>query len=139
MSAGLVARSDHPGITGPLDMATMRSLPHIVLVSELRNMLSPAAGLLAQGVRRREVYASNKLWAVPMIIERTDVVGILLRWFHREIARNFDVVAHELPIELPNQSCAMIWHVRSGRDPGHTWLRESLAAAFHAHLQSAAE
>jgi len=73
VSAGLVARRDHPGITGPLDMATMRSLPHIVLVSELRNMLSPAAGLLAQGVRRREVYASNKLWAVFIITERTDL------------------------------------------------------------------
>jgi len=120
-------------------MATMRSLPHTVLVSELRNMLSPAAGLLAQGVRRREVYASNKLWAVPMIIERTDLVGFMPRWFRSEIARNFDVVAHELPIELPNQSCAMIWLVRSGRDPGHTWLRESLAAAFLARLQSAAE
>lgn len=126
----LVARRGHPGVTGALDIATVRALCYVVLVPELRDLLSPAANLLAQGVQRREVYAANKLWALPAIIERTDLVGILPRWFHREIARNFDIVAHELPVKLPDQPCAMIWHARSRGDPGHAWLRENLMAAF---------
>lgn len=134
----LLARRGHPGITGPLDAATLRALPTVVLVPELRNLLSPKADFLARGIKRREVYVANKIWAVPAIIERTDLVGVLPRWFHREIAKNFDIVAHELPMELPNQGCAMIWHVRSRTDPGHRWLRESLAAAFHARPDGAA-
>jgi len=135
----LIARRGHPQITGPLDIATIRALPYVVLVPELRNMLSPAANLMAQGVQRREVYSANKLWAVPMIIERTDLVGILPRWFHREIAKNFDVAAHDLPVKLPDQQSAIIWHTRHKNDAGNKWLRESLAAAFGAHMRAAAE
>lgn len=135
----LLARRAHPAITGPLDVSTMRTLSYVVLVPEMRNMLSPAANLPAQGVQRREVYTVNKLWAVPMMVERTDLVGILPRWFHREIAKNFDIVAHELPVRLPEQQCALIWHARASNDPGNKWLRESLATAFAAHMQAAAE
>jgi DNA-binding transcriptional LysR family regulator len=135
----LLARRGHPGISGPLDVATVRALPTIVLVPEVRNTLSPAVDMRAKGIKRREIYTANKIWALPALIERTDLVGILPRWFHREIAKNFDIVAHELPMDLPNQSCAMIWHVRSKGDPGHKWLRESLAAAFEAHMQTSEE
>lgn len=135
----LLARRGHPGISGPLDVATVRALATMVLVPEVRNTLSPAMAMRAKGIKRREVYTANKIWALPALVERTDLVAILPRWFHREIAKNFDVVAHELPMDLPNQSCAMVWHVRSRSDPGHKWLRESLAAAFQEHLQSAAE
>ncbi|HTT99207.1 MAG TPA: LysR family transcriptional regulator [Rhizomicrobium sp.] len=135
----LLARRGHPGISGPIDLATIRALPYVVLVPELRNMLTPSTNLMAHGVKRREVYSANKLWAVPMVIERTDLVGILPRWFYREIAKNFDIVAHELPVKLPEQQSAIIWHVRASNDPGNKWLRESLAAAFAAHMQGAAE
>jgi DNA-binding transcriptional LysR family regulator len=135
----LLARHNHPGITGPLDIEMLRTLPFVVLVPELRNLLTPSTNLLAHGVKRREVYSASKLWAIPMIIERTDLVGVLPRWFHREIVKNFDVTAHELPVKLPEQQCALIWHTRANSDPGHKWLRESMASAFHAHIQAAAE
>ncbi len=111
----MAARRGHPAIAGPLDIATVRGLSYVVLVPE-----------------PREVYAANKLWALPAIIERTDLVGILPRWFHREIAVNFAIDAHELPVKLPEQHCAMLWHVRNKSDAGHRWLRDSLMEAFRA-------
>jgi DNA-binding transcriptional LysR family regulator len=132
----LLARRGHPGISGPLDASTMRTLPFVVLVPELRNMLFPAASLLAQGMKRREIYSASKIWALPAIIERTDLVGILPRWFHREIADNFHIDAHELPVKVPDQPCSLIWHARNRADPGHIWLRDSLRATFRERAEA---
>jgi DNA-binding transcriptional LysR family regulator len=131
----LVARRGHPRIKGKLDLATFAKLDFIVLVPELREMLSTAVNLSAQGVKRREVYTVNKLWAMPPMIERTDLVGIVPRWFHHEIARNFAIVAHPMPMNLPSQHCSMTWLAKNRLDPGHKWLRENLSNAFAAHLK----
>lgn len=133
----LIARRGHPRVTKSPDIATFMTLDFVVLVPELREVLSPSSNLAAQGFKRREVYTVNKLWAMPPIIERTDLVGIMPRWFHREIAHNFDIEAFDLPVRLPNQHCSLTWLSRNKADPGHTWLRESLSSAFHAHLTRA--
>ena len=135
----LIARRGHPRIKGKLDLATFVKLDFIVLVPELREMLTPSSNLLAQGVQRREVYTVNKLWAMPPMIERTDLVGVMPRWFHREIARNFDIVAHPFPVNLPVQHCSMTWLAKNRLDPGHKWLRESLSGAFAAHMKKLGE
>jgi DNA-binding transcriptional LysR family regulator len=134
----LAARRGHPQIGRTLDLATFRALPHVVLVPELRNVVTASIALAAQGVERREVYSVSRVGAMPQIIERTDLVGLLPRWYVREIARNFDLTMHELPVEIPNQPCCLSWHVKNRSDPGHTWMRESLKAAFRMHVRSEA-
>jgi DNA-binding transcriptional LysR family regulator len=126
----LVARRGHPQIAGPLDVATWRALPHIVLVPEVRNAVNASTNIAAQRMDRREVYAVPRVGAMPPIIERTDLVGLMPRWYFREIARNFDLVSHELPAAVPNQPCCISWHAKNNADPGHVWLRETLSAAF---------
>jgi DNA-binding transcriptional LysR family regulator len=131
----LVARRGHPQIAGKLDLATWRLLPHIVLVPEVRNAITAPTNIAAQRIERREVYAVPRVGAMPPIIERTDLVGLMPRWYFHEMVRNFDVVAHELPVAVPNQPCCISWHAKNTADPGHIWLRETLGAAFRAHLQ----
>ncbi|MGH6872932.1 MAG: LysR family transcriptional regulator [Rhizomicrobium sp.] len=133
----LLARRGHPRLKGALDVATLMALDFVVLVPELRELLSSSTSLAAQGIKRREVYTINKMWAMPPIVERTDLVGFMPRWFHREIARNFDIVAHDLPMPIANPHCSMIWLARNKSDAGHSWLRERLSAAFQAHLTRA--
>jgi DNA-binding transcriptional LysR family regulator len=135
----LLARRGHPRIKRKLDLATFMKLDFIVLVPQLREMLSMAVNLSALGVTRREVYTVNKLWAMPPMIERTDLVGIMPRWFHSEIARNFDIVAHAFPMDLPVQHCCMTWLAKNRPDPGHKWLREGLSNAFAAHMKKLAK
>jgi DNA-binding transcriptional LysR family regulator len=126
----LLARRNHPSIGKTVDAKLLGELGYVVLVPELQNVLTPASIFLAHGIKRREIYAVNKLWALPSIIERTDLVGLLPRWFFREVAENFDLVSYELPINMSQQHCCMTWHIKNKTDPGHTWLRESLKAAF---------
>jgi DNA-binding transcriptional LysR family regulator len=67
------------------------------------------------------------------MVERTDLVAILPRRFVEEVARNFELDIHELPIELPEQFTYMMWHANSELDPGHRWLRESMTRAAQAN------
>ncbi|HEY2069811.1 MAG TPA: LysR substrate-binding domain-containing protein [Rhizomicrobium sp.] len=130
----LLARRGHPRLGKGLDVAIFMALDFVVLVPELREVISASSDLTAQGVKRREVYTVNKLWAMPPIIERTDLVGIMPRWFHREMKKNFDLEAFDLPVKLANQHCSLTWLARNKTDPGHTWLREALSQAFRAHV-----
>jgi DNA-binding transcriptional LysR family regulator len=130
-----VARRGHPRIGARLDAATFLALPFVVLVPEVRNVVAASVNLAAQRIQRREVCMVSRIGAMPSLIERTDLVGLLPRWYFREMARNFDLAAHELPFEIPNQPSCLAWHAKNTADPGHAWLRQTILSAFRARLQ----
>ncbi|MBV9559569.1 MAG: hypothetical protein JOY90_03775 [Bradyrhizobium sp.] len=125
-----IARRGHPGIGGTLDRTTFGALGHVTLVPPLRGLVKLNENLAAQGLKRRVVYMVNKMASIAPIVERTDLIGVLPRWFAHRIARNFDIVIHEMPVMLPAQTVHMLWHARNTDDPGHHWLREAMLAAF---------
>lgn len=125
----VVSRRQHPGIDGSLDLDTFLQLPHIALGRELRGLSDIDKNLIARGKPRRVSYMASKIWSMPPMVERTDLVAILPRRFVEEVARNFELDVHELPIGLPEQFTYMLWHGNSELDPGHRWLRESMLQA----------
>lgn len=126
----VVARRDHPRIRGRLDRATLEELGHVVLVQALRGLAHVEKDFIAQGVMRRIVYSVTKLWSVPAIVARTDLLAVLPRDFANEIAGSFGLAVHESPVPLSTQYFHMMWHEKSADDPGHKWLRETLLAAI---------
>jgi DNA-binding transcriptional LysR family regulator len=132
VDAVAVTRRDHPEIKKPLDYATFQRLPHIALVRELRGITNVDSGLAATATPRRIVYMASKMWSIPPMVERTDLVGMLPRAFVKELAGNFALDIHELPTEIPEQHVYMAWHINSEHDPGHIWLRESIMQAARA-------
>ncbi len=127
--AVVVARRGHPAFRKPISVAAFEALGHIMLTPDLRNISHVEQSMAAVRARRRCVYVVSKFWSFPPMIERTDLVGILPRWFAEEAARNFAVEIHDSPVKLAEQNFHMTWHVRSTDDPGHRWLRESVMAA----------
>lgn len=125
----VVSRRDHPGIERPLDLATFQTLTQIAMGRELRGLTNIDKNLVAQGMPRKVGYMAAKIWSMPAMIERTDLVGILPRRFVRELAGNFALDIHEMPTEMPEQFMYMMWHANSEHDPGHIWLRESMMQA----------
>ncbi|MBI1203512.1 MAG: LysR family transcriptional regulator [Rhodopseudomonas sp.] len=120
----VVSRKNHREIKKPLDYETLQRLPQIALGRELRGMNNVDKNLVAQGIARRVKYMPSKVWSIPPMVERTDLVGLLPRRFVQEIAGNFELDIHELPFEMPEQYMYMVWHISNDLDPGHTWLRE---------------
>jgi DNA-binding transcriptional LysR family regulator len=127
----VVSRRNHPQIKKPLDLATFSKLPHIALSRELRGMTEIDKGLASGSASRHVAYMASKVWSMPPMIERTDLIGILPRVFVNAIAVNFQLDVHELPIEIPVQHFFMAWNVSANLDQGHIWLRELLMQAAH--------
>lgn len=126
----VVARRDHPAIGKKLTRQTFESLGHIVLVPELRGLAHIEKDLVAHRALRRIVYAVNKIWSIAPIVERTDLIGMLPRWFAQEMSDNFDLAMHEVPVEISEQYAYMVWHAKNEHDRGHKWLRETMLSAM---------
>jgi LysR substrate binding domain-containing protein len=82
--------------------------------------------LAAHQVPRSVAYMVNRLWSMPPLIERSDLVGILPRRFAEEVSKNFDIAIHEPPVKLSEQYLYMMWHAKNEHEPGHRWLREQM-------------
>jgi DNA-binding transcriptional LysR family regulator len=134
MDVVVVSRRNHPAIKRPLDLDTFQQLTQIALGRELRGMTNVDRNLVAMGMPRRVGYMAAKIWSMPPMIERTDLVGIMPRRFVQEISGNFALDIHELPIELPENYMYMTWHTNSELDPGHKWLRDSIMEAAQSGL-----
>jgi DNA-binding transcriptional LysR family regulator len=126
VDAVCIARRGHPLIGKRLDIETFKSLRHIVLVPELRALTHVDKDLAAHEVPRNVAYMVNRLWSVPPLVERSDLLGVVPRRFAEEVCRNFDIVIHEPPIKLSEQYLYMIWHAKNEHEPGHRWLREQM-------------
>jgi DNA-binding transcriptional LysR family regulator len=128
-----VSRRDHPAIEKPLDLETFQNLTQIAIGRELRGLTNIDRNLIAQGLPRNVGYMAAKIWSMPAMIERTDLIGILPRRFVEEISGNFALDVHEMPTEMPEQFMYMMWHANSEHDPGHIWLRESMMQAVQSN------
>lgn len=126
VDAVIIARRGHPGIGKQLDVDTFRSLRHIALIPELRALTHVDKDLAAHEVPRNVAYMVNRLWSVPPLVERSDLVGVVPRRFAEELSKNFDIVIHEPPIKMSEQYLYMIWHAKNDQEPGHRWLREQI-------------
>jgi DNA-binding transcriptional LysR family regulator len=130
VDAVVVARRGHPKIGKTLDVETFRSLKQVTLTPELRALTHIDKDMAAHQIPRNVAYMVGRLWSFPPIIERSDLVGVLPRWFAEEVARNFDIVWYEPPIKISEQYLYMMWHAKNEHDAGHRWLREMFLSAI---------
>lgn len=133
MDLVVVSRRDHPEIHKPLDAETFRRLPQIAVSRELRGLTGVDKNLVATGTHRRTPYMASKIWSMPPMIKRTNLIGFLPRLFANEVAGDFGLDIHEMPFPLPEQYAYLLWHVNSENDPGHKWLRDSMISALKAN------
>ena len=126
----VIARRGHPQIGKSLNVETFMKLKHMMLIPELRNVAHVDKDMAANRVERKGAYMVGKMWSMPPMVERTDLVAIIPRWFAVEVSHNFDIEFYKVPIPLAEQHMYMMWHRKNEHDPGHRWLREILLAAI---------
>jgi DNA-binding transcriptional LysR family regulator len=133
-----IARRGHPGIGGHLDVAKLKALPHVGLTRSLRAITHMPKDLAAHSVERRLVCGVDKIWSLPWMVERSDLIAFTARRFAEAMARNHAIEIHEMPIPVSEQYVYLMWHERSEADPGHRWLREAMIEASSAWRARAA-
>lgn len=126
-----LVRRDHPVIRAKLSLETWISVPHIV-VSERGGPTSIDRALAKKGKQRTVGARVSHFLLVPALVSATDLVAAVDSRVAATFARPLGLRVLPLPISLPNSRVGMVWHERAKTDPGHAWLRETIAAVAKA-------
>jgi DNA-binding transcriptional LysR family regulator len=61
------------------------------------------------------------------VISQTDMVAALSRRIAEPFAKFVGLSLFEPPLALSEARVGQVWHTRTSDDPGHVWLRKTIA------------
>ncbi|WP_225890076.1 LysR family transcriptional regulator [Indioceanicola profundi] len=119
-----MVRVEHPTIHDVLTLEQFIAMPHVVLAQK-----SPIVDreLAKRGLERNCALQVPHFISMPLIVKSTDFICTLPRRMAMLYMEYFPVKVLRAPIEFPKIPIYAIWNDNMERDPGHQWLRESLA------------
>lgn len=124
-----VVRSGHPLTRGRVTPRRFAAAEHVVF-SRRGRLHGPVDDLLAEhGLARRVVASAPSPAGGLVLIQRTDLVGMLPERVGADALDTFGLVSFSIPLALPPLSLAMAWHPRNDADGGHRWLRDRVRDA----------
>ena len=94
----MLARKNHPAISGPMTLEHFQTLGHVALIPELRAMSRVDEALQHHKITRHIVYSVSKFWSFPHIIANSDLIAVLPGDFAAEAAKFY-------PLKLRCFSC----------------------------------
>jgi len=123
-------RKDHPVIGKTLSMTQFMAAEHIVMSapSRLDDLLKKALGRAA--ARRRIGLTLPYYLVIPATLATCDLIAAVPRQVGLAFADNWNLKMLPLPFKLPPMRLSQFWHARSQHDPGHQWLRRTIARLF---------
>jgi DNA-binding transcriptional LysR family regulator len=127
-----VMRRGHPAARGKFDIKRFAALPHLVISSSGEDLSFVDAALAAEGCTRNITLEAPYLSAGSILVQ-SDMVAVLGRQMAQGFRRAYAIELRDLPSPSPPVRSVMLWHRRFDGQPGHRWLRETIASVA-AHL-----
>jgi DNA-binding transcriptional LysR family regulator len=122
-----IARANHPRIKGRPTLRQWVETPQVV-VSETPGAIGAVdRALAARGLRRTIGVRVSHFLLVPEIVARTDFVAALSQRVVDAFTPSARLRTFKAPLALPESRVGQVWHQRLDADPGHRWLRETIA------------
>ena len=125
-----VVRKDHPAFAKGMSVEAFRSVPHAL--AEQTGYIHEALDTwlkrqnLPRGVKLQVPY----FLSLPLVIARSDLLGIMGSRFARIYAQMLPLKVMPLPIALPAYDIKLFWHKRFHNEPGGRWLRSLFVELF---------
>ena len=115
------------GLTSPISLEAYLSVPH-VLTSLAEDAHGAVDEVLAKRKLRRTIALTTPgFLAVPFVVRRAPVITTMPSRLARYFADAFGLATSPAPIELPTFTISLLWHASFDQDPGHVWLRQTVA------------
>jgi LysR family transcriptional regulator, mexEF-oprN operon transcriptional activator len=129
-----VFRRDHPILKrgAKFDIATVLSFPHLVVSSTGNRTAIFDDLLLRHRLRRQALVAVTNFTAVPLLLARSDMIGVFTELASNVFERSFKLAKRAVPINVGKISTNMVWHHRNDKDRKHAWLRQQIKAVYEA-------
>lgn len=126
----VVARQDHPAITGSLTMEQFLAAEHVVLPA-LAGGLLPLERFLGHPMQLRRIGArvgqvSNQL----MVAAGSDLIATVPRRLARRFGQALGLQVLSFPQAVKDHPIHLIWPRVLHHDPAHQWFRERLRQQF---------
>ncbi|HEV2112296.1 MAG TPA: LysR family transcriptional regulator [Gammaproteobacteria bacterium] len=82
------------------------------------------------GIAGQVAYSTPHLFAVPMILENTDLLLIQSAGVAKALCAEYPLSVVRIPLRLPPIEPQVTWHERTHRDPAQRWMRERIMEAI---------
>jgi DNA-binding transcriptional LysR family regulator len=122
-----VARRGHPATKQKLTPRRFAALHHALVSPRGRSWGAVDAALRELGLSRRVALTAPHALTAALVVARTDLVLTIAERVARIALRGLPLVSLEPPVGLKPFALTMLWHPRNDADPGHAFVRESLA------------
>lgn len=115
------------GFKPPIGLDDYLSVPHVLtsLTEDDHGAVDDALAKLK--LRRTIALTTPGFLAVPFVVRRSPVITTMPSRLARYFAETFGLATSAPPLELPTLTISLLWHASFDHDPGHVWLRQTLA------------
>jgi DNA-binding transcriptional LysR family regulator len=128
-----VVRKDHPRFKDMQSKADFVAARHIVIRTSTTGHAAhqlAAEALEAALPPEKIVLRLPSFAAVALIVRRTDTIATLPARLAEVVSAELNLLSFRPPLAIPKVEISQFWHERYHRDPGHQWLRTTIAALF---------
>ena len=127
----VLMRKGHPAARGRLTLDRYLELGHVLVAPRGMPGSLVNQALERLGRQRRITLQVQHFTSLPFILSRSDLI-VTCPAVLRPLCEPFEIVERRPPLELGVDRVFAVWHERVDNDPGHRWLRQSLASALKA-------
>jgi DNA-binding transcriptional LysR family regulator len=126
----ILARSEHPRISGTLTLEQFKTESHAVVVSSSSTHLVIDKALEEKHLCRKAAIRLPNFVLLAKLIAETDYITILPRRAGLAMAGDGQITAYDPPFFLPKYQVRQYWHERQSRDLRSRWLRDLFMRLF---------
>ena len=124
----VLARKDHPRISGRLTQAAFAGAGHVVVAPRDSFQRGPLDSALSNAGFKRDIRVMVPYYLiVPHVVATTNRIAVVPSRT-AESFRGVPIREYPLPFDVPDFRVEMVWEERNHGDRAHKWLREELAA-----------
>jgi DNA-binding transcriptional LysR family regulator len=116
------------GFEQPISLQNYLSVPHVLtsLGDDAHGAVDEALAKLK--LKRTVALVTPGFLAVPFVVARAPLITTMPLRLARYFAEAFQLATSPAPVELPSLAVSLLWHASFDHDPGHIWLRQTIAA-----------
>ncbi len=123
-----VMRKHHPLARAELTLDSYCAANHLLVSFSGRAHGLVSDALTQLGRDRRILLTVNQFFTAGRVVASSDLITVLPRHLIASTGMTGELIAKDLPFELPRVHVDMLWHERDARSLAHKWLRDHLTA-----------
>lgn len=126
----VVARRDHPVVSGRLDLETYLAQSHALVSSRRKGPGLEDLELARIGRQRHIGLRCQHYYAACRVVSESDLLLTMPEQYAHIANANLPNCILPLPLEMPPLDVYLYWHAHAEHEPANRWLRETLLALF---------